>query len=86
MKYQAVKSFYAHENEHEERADFASLSDALAYIRDTSEGHIWARKEVIVNERVGFVVAQLSSHEAEGLTEDQARIELEEEFRPMSKS
>ena len=81
MKYQAVKSFNAHENGLEELEDFDSLSDALSYIRNTPEGHLWARKEVVIDKRVGIVVAQMSSHEVNGLTEDQVLIELDKEFR-----
>lgn len=80
MKYQAVKSFNAHENGLEGRVDFGSLSDALSYIRNTREGHLWARKEVVVDERVGIVTASASSREMEGMTEDQALMELEREF------
>jgi hypothetical protein len=77
MKYQAVKSFNAHENGLEGRADVRSLSEALSYIQNTPEGHIWAHKEIVVDERVGAAVASIGSREVEGMTEDQVLIELE---------
>lgn len=84
MKFQAVKSFNAHQNSRESIADFKSLSEALSYIRDTSDGHVWAWRQVVFDERIGYRPAELCAHEVKDITDIQALLEIEDQFASQS--
>ncbi len=80
-KYEAVKSFNAHFGDREARKQMLDLPEAMAYVRDTSDGYIWAAKDFIQDERIGLSHPQvLTSNEIKNMTELEVLKELDEAF------